>query len=206
LELSAAQAKLHRLFIQALQAWAAATPLKKGLPVGLPASAVVANVALVELDRMVEQQLAPLYYGRYVDDILLVMENGASFRSTIELWEWLFARSGGKLGWVPGQERKQIGFQPEVPARQPDPLCKRQEQGLHAGRRAGQDLGGCHLAPDSRTGQRVACHAAPAPLGQPCGHRPAGRHTERWRGRRQPAQGRCADHAPRWLCHQAARL
>jgi hypothetical protein len=113
LELSAPQAKLHRLFIQALQAWAAATPLKKGLPVGLPASAVVANVALVELDRMVEQQLAPLYYGRYVDDILLVMENGARFRSTIELWEWLFARSGGKLGWVPGQERKQIGFQPE---------------------------------------------------------------------------------------------
>lgn len=113
LQLSAPQAKLHRLFIQAVQAWAAATPLKKGLPVGLPASAVVANVALVELDRMVEQQLAPLYYGRYVDDILLVMENGARFRSTFELWEWLFARSVGKLGWVPGQERKQIGFQPE---------------------------------------------------------------------------------------------
>lgn len=112
LELSESQTKLHRLFIQALQAWAAATPLKKGLPVGLPASAVVANVALIELDRIVEQQLAPLYYGRYVDDILLVMENGASFRSTAELWEWLFARSGGKLGWVQGEERKQIGFQP----------------------------------------------------------------------------------------------
>jgi hypothetical protein len=112
LQLSAPRAKLHRLFIRALQAWSAATPLKKGLPVGLPASAVVANVALVELDRMVEQQLAPLYYGRYVDDILLVMENGARFRSTVDLWEWLFARSGGKLGWVPGQERKQIGFQP----------------------------------------------------------------------------------------------
>jgi hypothetical protein len=113
LELSEPQAKLHRLFIRALQAWTAATPLKKGLPVGLPASAVVANVALVELDRMVEQQLAPLYYGRYVDDILLVMENGARFQSTVELWEWLFARSGGKLGWVHGQECKQIGFQPE---------------------------------------------------------------------------------------------
>jgi len=112
LDLSAPQAKLHRLFIRALQAWAATTPLKKGLPVGLPASAVVANVALAELDRIVEQQLAPLYYGRYVDDILLVMENGASFRSTTELWEWLFGRSGGKLGWVSGEENKQIGFQP----------------------------------------------------------------------------------------------
>ena len=71
LELLGAQAKLHRLFIQALQAWAAATPLQKGLPVGLPASAVVANIALVELDRLVEQQLVPLYYGRYVDDVLM---------------------------------------------------------------------------------------------------------------------------------------
>lgn len=113
LELSADQTKLHRLFIHALQAWAAGTPLNKGLPVGLPASAVVANVALAELDRIVERQLAPLYYGRYVDDILLVMENGANFQSTTELWEWLFARSGGKLNWVEGQERKQIGFQPD---------------------------------------------------------------------------------------------
>jgi len=112
LELSASQAKLHRLFIRALQSWAAATPLKRGLPVGLPASAVVANVALVELDRIVEQQLAPLYYGRYVDDILLVMENSASFRSSKELWEWLFARCGGKLGWIQGHEGYQIAFQP----------------------------------------------------------------------------------------------
>jgi hypothetical protein len=112
LELSPTQAKLHRLFIQALRAWAVATPLKKGLPVGLPASAVVANVALAELDRIVEQQLAPLYYGRYVDDILLVMENGAGFRSTVELWDWVFSRSGGRLGWVKGEESKQIGFHP----------------------------------------------------------------------------------------------
>src|SRR5690606_5023776 len=41
------QCKLHRLFITALQAWAAATPLQKGLPVGLPASAIVANMALI---------------------------------------------------------------------------------------------------------------------------------------------------------------
>ena len=112
LELSAPQAKLHRLFIHALQAWAAATPLKKGLPVGLPASAVVANVALVELDRCIEQQVTPIYYGRYVDDILLVMENGADFQSTAQLWDWLFARSDSKLGWVKGEEGKQIGFHP----------------------------------------------------------------------------------------------
>lgn len=113
LHLSDEETRLHRLFIQALKAWAMATPLKKGLPVGLPASAVVANVALLELDRIVEQQVAPLYYGRYVDDILLVMENGANFRSTTELWEWLFSRSDKKLAWVKGQKYKQICFQPK---------------------------------------------------------------------------------------------
>lgn len=104
-------AKLHRLFIRALQAWAAAMPLKKGLPVGLPASAIVANIALIELDRFIEQQVAPIYYGRYVDDILLVMESGAGFGSTVELWEWLFARADKKLGWV-DRKQKQICFKP----------------------------------------------------------------------------------------------
>ena len=116
LDLNDKQAKLNRLFISALQAWAARTPLEKGLPVGLPASAIVANVALIELDQLIEQQVAPIYYGRYVDDILLVMESGISFQSTSELWEWLFARSNDKLGWVNnqnGEEKQQICFKPD---------------------------------------------------------------------------------------------
>ncbi|EKT4101756.1 TPA: RNA-directed DNA polymerase [Stenotrophomonas maltophilia] len=111
IKLNRRKKKLHRLFIHALQAWAAATPLKKGLPVGLPASAIVANMALVELDRCIEHQVAPIYYGRYVDDILLVMENGAGFDSTLDLWEWLFGRSNEMLGWV-DQSKKQVRFRP----------------------------------------------------------------------------------------------
>ncbi len=111
LDLTEYQCKLHRLFISALQAWAAATPLQKGLPVGLPASAVVANMALIELDNRIEQQTAPIYYGRYVDDILLVMENSSEFGSTVDVWEWLFDRSSGKLGWV-DQSKKQIDYKP----------------------------------------------------------------------------------------------
>lgn len=113
LKLEEDQAKLNRLFIRALQAWAEATPLKKGLPVGLPASAVVANIALIELDRCIEQQVVPIYYGRYVDDILLVMENGADFGSTVQLWEWLFARADGKLGWVDAEKKQEICFKPD---------------------------------------------------------------------------------------------
>lgn len=114
LTLSPKEDKLNRLFITALEAWAKHTPLKKGLPVGLPASAVVANVALIELDRLIEQNVVPLYYGRYVDDILLVMENGAKFQSTEELWKWLFDRSGGKLNWVDkAAQNEKIQFKPE---------------------------------------------------------------------------------------------
>lgn len=113
IELPPVEQKLHRLFIAALQAWAKKTPLEKGLPVGLPASAVVANLALIELDRFVEEQVAPLYYGRYVDDILLVMENGAKFRTPVELWQWLFDRAGGKLGWVDDNLKKEIKFHPD---------------------------------------------------------------------------------------------
>lgn len=84
---------LHCLFITALQEWAEKTPLKKGLPVGLPASALVANMALYALDQFVECQIVPIYYGRYVDDILLVMENTNNIKSTAEFWEWIFKRN-----------------------------------------------------------------------------------------------------------------
>lgn len=96
IELSESQAKLNRLFISALLAWAKETPLGKGLPVGLPASAVVANAALLRLDQFIEQQVVPLYYGRYVDDILLVMENTSNIKTTEQFWEWIFNRDGGK--------------------------------------------------------------------------------------------------------------
>lgn len=87
--------QLNTLFITALQAWAAATPLKKGLPVGLPASAVIANVALIELDQFIERQVVPLYYGRYVDDILLVMHNTSKLTNSADFWKWIINRDGG---------------------------------------------------------------------------------------------------------------
>lgn len=110
LDLSLEDQKLHRLFIRALEAWAQNTPLGKGLPVGLPASAVVANLALIELDRVVKEQVAPLYYGRYVDDIMMVMENGVDFRSSSDLWDWLFKRSENMLGWVTDADGNEIEF------------------------------------------------------------------------------------------------
>jgi predicted alpha/beta hydrolase family esterase len=96
-DLTKEERTLHELFIEALESWAEATPLGTGLPVGLAASGIIANVALFELDEIIESEIAPLYYGRYVDDIILVMENGAKFQSSADVWEWLSKRSNGAL-------------------------------------------------------------------------------------------------------------
>lgn len=115
IKLSDSQAKLNRLFIHSLQAWAQQTPLERGLPVGLPASAVVANAALLKLDQFIERQVVPLYYGRYVDDILLVMENNSEIKNTEQFWQWIFTRDCGAapLKWdIDGTSGKSILFEP----------------------------------------------------------------------------------------------
>jgi hypothetical protein len=47
----------------------------KLLPIGLLSSSVIANYILDELDKTIEYQVKPQYYGRYVDDILIVIAN-----------------------------------------------------------------------------------------------------------------------------------
>lgn len=70
-----------------------------GLPVGLPASGLVANLALLEFDKILLTELRPLYYGRYVDDIMLVWEDlseserTAPLRDITEVWKWLVSKS-----------------------------------------------------------------------------------------------------------------
>ncbi|GJQ49393.1 MAG: RNA-directed DNA polymerase [Planctomycetia bacterium] len=109
-ELDNDEKKLHSLFITALYQWAKKTPLKRGLPVGLTASSVIANVALFELDGLFEREIVPLYYGRYVDDIILVMENGANFKRSVEIWDWLVARMDKALRWKDEKDKKELQY------------------------------------------------------------------------------------------------
>lgn len=44
-----------------------------GLPVGLSASKVLANAGLLDFDSFIEET-APVYYGRYVDDLILIFD------------------------------------------------------------------------------------------------------------------------------------
>ncbi len=46
----------------------------EGLPIGLPSSRVLANFLLAPFDAEVREKLRPDYYGRYVDDMLIVAQ------------------------------------------------------------------------------------------------------------------------------------
>lgn len=102
---------LTEVFIQALERWALNTPLEKGLPVGLPASGLVANMALIELDHVLEREVIPIYYGRYVDDIMLAMENTSDFKTQEEVLHWLIKRSNGLLKWS-DKYQQEVSFIP----------------------------------------------------------------------------------------------
>ena len=78
-----------RLVVQMLNCWAKNTPIQKGLPVGCSISAVIANASLALLDKKIESEIIPLYYGRYVDDIILVLENTNDFKNQDEVWNWI---------------------------------------------------------------------------------------------------------------------
>jgi len=68
---------IHSLFSHVIKMWSeeTITVFQKncGIPVGLPASGLLANIALQSFDKLVNETLHPLYYGRYVDDIIIVL-------------------------------------------------------------------------------------------------------------------------------------
>lgn len=85
--------QLTALLQRAISFWAKHTPLTKGLPVGLPASAVIANAALCEFDQILRDDIQPVFYGRYVDDILLVFKWIKKWQKLEDIWSWMSARS-----------------------------------------------------------------------------------------------------------------
>lgn len=63
-----------------------------GIPIGLSVVRVISNVLLAFLDRQVEQQLSPIYYARYVDDLFLVLHDSNDIRSPADLWDFITQR------------------------------------------------------------------------------------------------------------------
>lgn len=53
------------------------------LPIGLHSSMLLANLYLYELDKAISEQMSPVYYGRYVDDILIVIDKPCCNEMTV---------------------------------------------------------------------------------------------------------------------------
>jgi len=53
------------------------------LPIGLVSSGVIANWLLSDFDKELKDKMAPVYYGRYVDDIFIVVSNVKPPKKTI---------------------------------------------------------------------------------------------------------------------------
>ncbi|WP_205955563.1 reverse transcriptase domain-containing protein [Pantoea stewartii] len=64
-----------------------------GLPIGLSISRVLSNVLLSGLDKDIEQGLTPVYYGRYVDDIFLVIRDPLNLKNTEDLFRFFSQRT-----------------------------------------------------------------------------------------------------------------
>lgn len=81
--------QFHEDFIDFLKKWNDKIGMQTGLPVGLSASPILANAVMKKFDEEVEQHLAPAYYGRYVDDILLVLSDPGNISSGDDVLSWL---------------------------------------------------------------------------------------------------------------------
>ncbi|PVE22861.1 hypothetical protein DC522_19060 [Microvirga sp. KLBC 81] len=107
IELNGWEHQFTKALSEALAAWSdlAATQIRSasglasdsallgGLPIGLSAVRIIANALLIPLDRDIEKGLTPVYYGRYVDDVFLVIRDPADLTDTRKLLEFISSRT-----------------------------------------------------------------------------------------------------------------
>lgn len=93
IKLSYTKRLLTDYLVTAIKFWTKKSPAQNGLPIDLSASQVIANIALYHLDDIIEKEVCPLYYGRYVDDIILVLDNSNKFTEQNEVFNWLTSKS-----------------------------------------------------------------------------------------------------------------
>lgn len=127
LELNPWEIEFTQALVSALKAWGADAlrslePRRRrsvdqhgGLPIGLAAVRIITNVLLYEFDERILDALAPVYYGRYVDDVFLVIRDAGRIRSDQELWHFIRQRAGDMFveGGAPGENEVQLpgGYQ-----------------------------------------------------------------------------------------------
>lgn len=122
-QLAAGDAELNQFMCRLLTAWSersrdyirrhAMKPdqvLVGGIPIGLTAARVLANVLLQPWDKLVIDSLAPIYYGRYVDDMFLVLRDPGSLSDGRKVMEHIARHlPKGALKGTGGERRMQLG-------------------------------------------------------------------------------------------------
>ncbi len=92
--LSSDEHSFTRYLLDAINNWYASTPdyesrEEGALPIGLSASKIISNVLLYQFDKEMIKGLNPSYYGRYVDDIFLVVECEEYFKNGDDAVNWI---------------------------------------------------------------------------------------------------------------------
>lgn len=75
--------------------------IRGGLVIGLTCSRIISNVLLHKWDRLVLEKLSPIHYGRYVDDMFLVVRDTGTITNNLDLMQ-LFQMRMGKLCFSKG--------------------------------------------------------------------------------------------------------
>jgi hypothetical protein len=101
LTLTPAQRRFTQQLITAISTWNAVAHQQynggsRGLPVGLSASGLIANVLLRQFDRGLVNRLQPAHYARYVDDVFLVIHRSRPFADGKAFMRW-FGENLGPL-------------------------------------------------------------------------------------------------------------
>lgn len=68
-----------------------------GLVIGLTVSRVISNVLLWEWDRLIKTCLTPIHYGRYVDDMFLVLRDSGEIKNSNDLMNFIGRRLGDNV-------------------------------------------------------------------------------------------------------------
>ncbi|HHR6391372.1 TPA: antiviral reverse transcriptase Drt3a [Providencia alcalifaciens] len=74
----------YNIIFQLIQSYKLTAGTNKGVPRGLEISSSLAEIALIKFDREINKNNDVLYYGRFVDDIILVMKNNADHISFLK--------------------------------------------------------------------------------------------------------------------------
>jgi len=106
LELSDSELEFTSQLVHLLKQWAdGATRFGKkiagtksnisgGLVIGLTCSRIISNALLHKWDKQVLEQLSPIHYGRYVDDMFIVLRDTGAISNNLDLMQLLQARMG----------------------------------------------------------------------------------------------------------------